>query len=532
MISHTDDRRDDLEYASGGLNILAEKYQNSAKPIPVQEVPESAKKYASLFMQNQELLDRYGWIDVSNSMGDESGHYGAFINPETKEGVLAFRPYDPESYPYIPDNVDTDVFVNIPTNRVETIRNGPFFSDSVSDGIKRNIDLMKQDGYDLKFAGYSYGGYLAKHWGSLNDVPQEVFNAHIFPANTFPETTASTTFHTIATDITNFKYVLPGDPDMAARDTHYIYPGESGIDSRNHTIGLFDSHPSSNDVSAMFRKPSPQSIAKGLNNINNGLIVAQATYDIATGEYEKAAELGTATAIINKTGGYGAAPIQALGYTEMAIEDVKEGRPVKSAVDTTSAGLSFGIPTGTVISELEAGAGLTAALGAGGQTSFVVGDVLGAGYSGYEAYESAQEGRTGDAVAHSFASAAYGLGALLTPVTGGASAVVGGVLGTLIEIGDSIADSVIEKKKAHEALLERQRFEDFEKIIIDWRKKLAYEEEEKRKKEAYRQQVDTETQKVNDLRKRKALEKAEDLNKKLKAKRQSTPPSKTPVAVQ
>lgn len=117
---------------------------------------------------------------------------------------------------------DAHLVASVIANDTESIMRNRHMYDTANylEGV---VQPLKDAYRDLQFVGFSLGGYRAKHFGSYYNVDQHVFNAHITPDNRFPETSASTTFHTNMDDPYDFKYRNEDETWFHPNDEHNLY---------------------------------------------------------------------------------------------------------------------------------------------------------------------------------------------------------------------------------------------------------------------------------------------------------------------
>ena len=235
------------------------------------------------------------------------------------------------------NNVETEnalVLRNIPRNDIQSIEQHPYYSEEAGKNIRDFVGAARSDGMDVRFTGYSLGGHLAKYWGSKLNIDQDVVNAHVFPHNTFDATDATTNFHTIATDETDFKYILPSDSSVIQNDTHTLYPPSKRIEKLNFRKGnIWGRHLKQGflEPSSEFDIPAAKNYALKTSRIGDSISAAQtglAVADVATYIADKDyAGAGTAIAEqgswLNPIAGAGVMSTE-LAYT--AQNDYKEGK--------------------------------------------------------------------------------------------------------------------------------------------------------------------------------------------------------------
>lgn len=427
------------------------------------------------------MLDRKGWkLESSN----DNYHFDTFINPDTKKAYISFGHYSPgesTKSDIISDiannNVTSDTALtlrNIPLNRRDEILQHPYLSLEAENQIKAKLDLLKESGYDVKFSGYSLGGYLAKHWGSKLNIDQEVINAHVFPYNTFDETSATTTFHTISTDETNFKYKLPNFNSKFAKDIHKTYPPLTGLEpgSLDNPWGhhLPDSFTQNHDPDVTLGKTSLMAsdgtrLGGALETVGMGIGVGAGAISVAEDfkrkDYESAGvtSFGTALATIGGEAGSaaGGGLISSYMYGKQAKQAADKGDTKKEILKASEAAATAAAP---IAGAAAGGAALAATLGG------VAIEVTGSIDTGMQTYSDIKHRHYGNAAAHGIESAGLGIGAgggilaasgALAPETGGLSLLGGAVIATAAAAGNWIGTKISDKKKREKRKRELER---------------------------------------------------------------------------
>lgn len=430
----------DLTQVQGAtaLRQLADRYKNSVEPIQIEAVPERVKRLAAMIdiMDGEEpRLDKMdliwdGYRDagdydiVDHVWGNETFLNFDHYQPDTsKEGVLAYLKGDPTS-----DN--TLVLSNIPRNNVRGIEQHPHFSAEAEESIREVVAHYREQGRKVTLTGYSRGGYAAKYWGSKLGVDSEVLNAHVFPHNTFAESDARTTFHTIATDETSFKYNLPTDGGAMAKDTHYVYPSIKGVSDANllkgdvwgnHRNAAFDTsvNPDFADMDTtpelerMYNMPRGSTIAPALSNAGNAVAALDVGVDVAEGKFASA---GIKSAVLASYAFNPLAGQVAVGamLEAQAASEFKEGETVTGA------------------RHLVEGAAMQASTLFGPEAMVATGVVAAGVETGVSAYDDFRKRRYGDASFETAETASLAVGMAFTPYTGGVSLLLGaGVAGGL-----------------------------------------------------------------------------------------------------
>lgn len=406
-----------------------------------------------------------GWMKYTPEFIDERKtlkYFDVFTNKKTGEAFLAFGHYYPDvNQPtskvlknIINNDLNTEdalVLRNIPLNETNKIQKNPHFSPEHENLVRKTVDHLQNElGLDVKFTGYSLGGYLAKYFGSKLNIDQEVFNAHVMPHNTFEETSATTTFHTVATDETNFKYLLPSDNSAFRNDKHIIYPPSDNVQDLNlregnvwgnHLTNTIYEPESSYNLEQLHAAPTGETIAPVMAKAGAAVGAASIGADIINKNYTGAAVntamLGS-TALKSEVPG-GVIQVGAMGYN--TVQDFRRGEKAEGA--------RHGLETSLVAGGLLKGGGkMAGALGLG----------VTAVESGITSYRDAKAGRKGDAAAHGIESAvsAIALGsAAAAPETLGLSALAGGIAVGAVELEEAIRHAVLRKRKSRNSVDER-----------------------------------------------------------------------------
>lgn len=404
-----------------------------------------------------------GWRDYTpDFLSGVDKHFDVFMNGKTKEAYLAFHHYsadfDQGTSKILKNIINNDISTedamvlrNIPLNETDKILKNPHFSPEHENYIRKTVDHLKNDiGLNVKFTGYSLGGYTAKYFGSKLNIDQEVFNAHVMPHNTFEETSATTTFHTIATDETSFKYLLPSDNSVFQNDKHIIYPPSDNVQDLNLILGnVWGNHltdavyepESSYNLEQLHSAPTGETLAPLASKIGVAAGAAGIGTDIINKNYVGAA---INTAMLGTSGLKSEAPagilqVGAMGYN--TVQDFRRGEK--------SEGARHGLETAAIAGAFAKGGGKAAgALGLG----------VTAIESGISSYRDAKAGRKGDAAAHGVESAvsAIALGsAAAAPETAGLSVLVGGIAAGAVELEEAIRHAVMRKRKSRNPVDER-----------------------------------------------------------------------------
>lgn len=436
---------------------------------------DSARNVAALFSE--------GWVqDEDLSMYWDHG-YEVFRNEWTKEARIVFDHFhfdenvtDFESFSAAMKDPTSDAALtlrNITFNNESAIRKHPFWSDGAAASIREAVDALKSEDLDVKFSGYSLGGYRAKYWGSLLNIDQDVINAHVTPWNTFGETTAKTTFHTISTDETNLKYKFPDFKGNLANDEHYTYPPSSSVEPLNLAEGnLWGHHLKesfyADDLDVAYGRDSWRAIdgvkiGAGIQNASNALAMGVSAYS-AYQDFKQGnpvmgvADSGVAATALGEItgklaeGSTGAvAPIVgAVMYGEKAYDAARAGKTGTAVFKGAESATTVGAAAGGLYSGGLAGAGM-----AGGAAIEVLGGIDNA----MNTYQDIRNKEYDHAAAHGIESAsltAGGIGGVmalsgaLAPETGGASVLIGGIVAGIAEISDAVGKYRYRKRRAAE----------------------------------------------------------------------------------
>lgn len=393
-----------------------------------------------------------GWNFVKEN---EDHHYEIYQNGD--EAMVSFQHFGTPGFageiiPVLKNDVTSDgalTLRNITLGQTESINKHPYLSAEAEAAIRSDVSELQASGANVKFTGYSLGGFLAKHWGSKLGIDQEVVNAHVNPLNTFDETSAKTSFHTIATDETSFKYNVPNFNGRIPQDEHFTYPPEEGLAKMSFPFNpwghhLTDSFRTTNpdiELGEIASRSGGKLMANAGGVVGAGVSAYSAVSDFRKGDY--AMGVANASAVPAIVSGSNGAMIGAGGliattsYAEQAIDAAKEGDRGLEAWKGTEAGISgvstiAGIATGSMA---VAGAPLEA---------------LGAIDEGIQTYKDIKNHEYDHATAHGTAAVALAAGAGLAFETAGLSLVVGGIVAGVAEISDAIGRRRYRKRMARE----------------------------------------------------------------------------------
>lgn len=463
-------KRIDTTAVSAAANTinLADKYKRSVEPVAYEKIPDSVKRLARMqdfpqklevtFGGNQpreyrqrvkEMKDRFFTDHLKR---EELGDYDIFYDEVRNEVVFSFGHFNPDISKkglkdILANNAESQnalVLRNIPADDVENIEAHPYFSENVKNRLADDLLKMRTvyPRSKITFAGYSKGGYLAKYWGSKFGIDQDLLNAHVFPYNTFEPTTATTRFHTIATDETNFKYVLPNVASSDRKEEHYIYPSvEENPDFDITTGDVWGNHRLENfnpelfydtqtpEIQRMYEMPRGSTIAPKLGTAGAVLGVADIGVDIAQGQGESAAIKGAmlTSSILNPAVG------MAEGAAMMSFDGIGE---LKSG------------EIGTGYRHTVEGFAMGASIAGGGLSMAAIGEGVGAVEDFVQMADDIKNKNKGQAAVHGIEASLLTMGAASTFVPGvGILGAVGfGVLAGAVDLTDRLVEWAKTKK--------------------------------------------------------------------------------------
>lgn len=388
---------------------------------------------------------------------NEKGAYDVFVNEGAQEAYLWFDHYHMSESPkefignVLLNNTETDdalTLRNITFNNNTNIKKNPQFTPDVEDAIKDQVNSLLEEGYNVKFGGYSKGGYAAKYWGSKFNIDQDLVNAHVMPGNTFDETSATSHFHTIATDETSFKYILPNDRSVLMNDKHTVYPPSDNVRNMNllrgdiwgnHRIESFLQPQESLNISdAHSAAVIGSKIGSASETAGYVLAAGDIGFDLSEGKYEEAAE---------KAGFFGlavtnpAAALVASGALlgEQSYSDWEQGNKLTSVRHGVEALALAGSATVNPLAGL------------------VVGEGVGSIELGIQAAEDRKQGRKGDAAFEATESALLGAGALLAIPTDGLSVPVSAAGAGALHLINRFRHKLFDNKQSHSHIDERSK---------------------------------------------------------------------------
>lgn len=386
---------------------------------------------------------------LANVDGDRN--FAVYTNESAKKTYISFDHYSPidlsaKNVLFKPNTDDNVVFNQIPLNRTIDTSNARF-SEETGNLLRDEVQRYREMGHEVRFTGYSLGGYVAKYWGSKLNIDQDVINAHIFPHNDFAKTSASTNFHTTATDETSFKYgllSLKGAAAFGPRDTHTVYPPSNEISNMdilqgnfwgNHLKESFTAPQESlNIAEGEYAMAASERYANYTGAAAVGLNAADIAMDIADKDYKVAALKGTTAAL-------GLAAPTALNggvAAYMAYEGTKE---LKQGIETRQWGtvgrgtrhIAEGAAQGLSILSKTEGAMPAAAAAVGGIEL------------AFQASSEAKAGDRHDAAVHGVESALLDAssGLFVAPIPGARLAAVGALAAAgTVSLGDRIGRKV------------------------------------------------------------------------------------------
>lgn len=400
-----------------------------------------------LFVQSAAELQRAGWkfvYDHDNTL--------FFENAEKKMGYVVFDHYHIDRDTLLRDvfrnNVESDnalVLRNIPLNNTRSIEQHPMYGEDMGFLLRQSVNLWQDAGYDVRFTGYSLGGHVAKYWGSKLNIDQDIINGHVFPHNTFDETTATTNFHTIATDETDFKYILPSGDSVFQNDTHTVYPPSKGIEKMDITKGnIWGRHlkegflePSSRlDIAAAKGVVSrTQTIGTGITAVQTGLGVGDVAAYVADKDY-----VGAGTAAVEQASWVN--PIAGAGImsTELAYKAQSEYQDAKYGAATRHGAESLAMAK--------------AAVKANPESIFFAAEAIG---SVEAAYDASTARKAGDKTEFGFKTAEatlLGAGAVSSLAFGPAGLLAFGLLAGGVGLADHIRQVIKHKRETRQQAMQ------------------------------------------------------------------------------
>lgn len=408
-------------------------------------IPMDADPFGSITTM---LLKDAGWEFEKHL---EMSHASVYTNETSGESYIMFKPNGGEP------RVQNLTFKDIPIGRGSK---DPLLGDIARSQLESEIELLKESGYNVKFTGYSLGGYLAKHWGSEFNIDQELLNAHIFPWNKFAETTAKTEFHTIATDPLNFKYKFPDFKGNISNDAHYTYPPPKDANMGKFTDHYIESMMDGERDMPKFENSmwglEGEKIGRGVERTGNALAAAASGFS-AYQDFKEGDNIGgvlntgAAAAFLSgseKAAGAAAPAIVAYSYGRQAYDAAKSGDTSTAAFKGTEAGI---VATAPVAGAVVGGSAAAAALAGG-----VAIEGLGAVDEGITAYKDYKDHKYDHAAAHTVASVALTAGAGLAFWTGGLSLLIGGLVAGIAEASDMVGKHNYEKneKRKHDEYIQ------------------------------------------------------------------------------
>lgn len=408
-----------MTLAAFQLKDLQKRYKNMPHPEVREQVPQEIRDSIMFYQpENRSYLSGVrGWKLVKPKLFELM----VYKNRTTKQYKIAFHyntgipPQLKELGGYFANTLSQDAmltFKNIPFNITKNFERHPAYSQEIHDALAEIIKAAEAENYSVEMVGYSMGGHTARYWGSVFDVDQTLLNAHTFNHNTFPETTATSHYHTIAKDPWNFKYRIPGQ-NRPVNERHYLYQedpllGQNGHDMYHFTPGedtfwdAAEDFEAAEEVTKALEKAETglaSKVERGAGYAANIFAAADVELDIADGDYVSAGVKTAALAAYMKNPVLGQA-VLGTGMIATGGYEISQGQK------------------GTGARHIVEGAAMDASIAAGPMGMLGVGEAVGSVEFGFQAADDAKHHRTGDAIAHGTESALLGLGTLAIFVPG------------------------------------------------------------------------------------------------------------------